>query len=81
MLSHDVACEKSDDIFEVWKHNLHRFDVLEAIGSFVQKHRGAPQPSCNLPKPTRDSSCLENPLKITSYSLTKRKNKGHLSFC
>ncbi|OBT74569.1 hypothetical protein VF21_07528 [Pseudogymnoascus sp. 05NY08] len=36
----DVAWEKSDDVFDAWKHKLYRNDVLQAIGTFVQKHRG-----------------------------------------
>ncbi|KAL5344497.1 hypothetical protein ACLOAV_010478 [Pseudogymnoascus australis] len=36
----DVAWEKSDDAFDAWKHKLYRNDVLQAIGIFVQKHRG-----------------------------------------
>ncbi|OBT61758.1 hypothetical protein VE03_09100 [Pseudogymnoascus sp. 23342-1-I1] len=36
----DVAWEKSDEVFDAWKHKLYRNDVLQAIGIFVQKHRG-----------------------------------------
>lgn len=36
----DVAWEKSDSVFEVWKHKLYENDVLQAIGRFVEKHRG-----------------------------------------
>ncbi|KFZ18599.1 hypothetical protein V501_01128 [Pseudogymnoascus sp. VKM F-4519 (FW-2642)] len=36
----DVAWEKGDDVFDAWKHKLYRNDVLQAIGGFVQKHRG-----------------------------------------
>ena len=36
----DVAWEKSDDVFDAWKHKLYRNDVLQAIDKFVQKHRG-----------------------------------------
>ncbi|KFY86522.1 hypothetical protein V500_07577 [Pseudogymnoascus sp. VKM F-4518 (FW-2643)] len=36
----DVAWEKSDDVFDAWKHKLYRNDVLQAIGRFIQKHRG-----------------------------------------
>ncbi|KFZ18178.1 hypothetical protein V502_04242 [Pseudogymnoascus sp. VKM F-4520 (FW-2644)] len=36
----DVAWEKSDNVFDAWKHKLYRNDVLQTIGRFVQKHRG-----------------------------------------
>ncbi|OBT87977.1 hypothetical protein VE02_04523 [Pseudogymnoascus sp. 03VT05] len=36
----DVAWERSDDVFDAWKHKIYRNDVLQAIGRFVQKHRG-----------------------------------------
>lgn len=49
----DVSWEKSDDVFEVWKHNLYRNDVLQAIGKFVQKHRGGV--AIKLCNPLRDS--------------------------
>lgn len=36
----DVAWEKSDNVFDAWKHKLYSNDALQAIGGFVQKHRG-----------------------------------------
>lgn len=43
----DVAWERSDEVFDVWKKTLYEQETLRAIGSLIAKHRGGvPEELC-----------------------------------
>ena len=41
----DVAWERSDEIFELWRKKVLLYDTLKAIAIFIRKHRGGPLPT------------------------------------